>query len=240
MPDPRIAPIPPCSPSPGRRSRSFRTEPGRSGNRPRCERIRRRAGRTRSRGAAHRRDRDLGGDREASAGPRHLDDRARRGRRPRSHRRRRGRGGAQPRSGEGLGRRARARAHRGRVVAPAGDPGGPEKLVDRLGQRGRIPVEVIPLARGLVARELRALGLTPTVRPGADGAPFHTDNGNLTLDCAPGAPLADGAAARALEAAILAVPGVVDTGLFLGTAERVLVGHPDGRVEVRTRGGHVS
>ncbi len=117
---------------------------------------------------------------------------------------------------------------------------GPEKLVDRLGQRGRIPVEVIPLARGLVARELRALGLTPTVRPGADGAPFHTDNGNLTLDCAPAAPLADGAAARALEAAILAVPGVVDTGLFLGTAERVLVGHPDGRVEVRTRGGHVS
>jgi len=117
---------------------------------------------------------------------------------------------------------------------------GPEKLVDRLGQRGRIPVEVIPLARGLVTRELRVLGLTPTVRPGADGAPFHTDNGNLTLDCAPGAPLADGAAARALEAAILAVPGVVDTGLFLGTAERVLIGHPDGRVEVRTRGGHTS
>jgi len=113
---------------------------------------------------------------------------------------------------------------------------GPEKLVDRLGQRGRIPVETIPLARGLVARELRRLGLTPTVRLGADGASFHTDNGNLTLDCAPRAPLDDGAAARALEAAILAVPGVVDTGLFLGTAERVLIGHPDGRVEVRTRG----
>jgi len=113
---------------------------------------------------------------------------------------------------------------------------GPEKLVDRLGQRGRIPVETIPLARGLVARELRRLGLTPTVRLGADGASFHTDNGNLTLDCAPRAPLEDGAAARALEAAILAVPGVVDTGLFLGTAERVLIGHPDGRVEVRTRG----
>jgi ribose 5-phosphate isomerase A len=114
---------------------------------------------------------------------------------------------------------------------------GPEKLVDRLGQRGRIPVEIIPLARGLVARELRLLGLTPTVRLGATGAPFHTDNGNLTLDCAPRAPLDDGAAARALEAAILALPGVVDTGLFLGTAERVLVGHPDGRVEIRTRGG---
>jgi ribose 5-phosphate isomerase A len=117
---------------------------------------------------------------------------------------------------------------------------GPEKLVARLGQRGRIPVEVIPLARGLVTRELRALGLTPTVRLGTDAAPFHTDNGNLTLDCAPHTPLADGAAARALEAAILAVPGVVDTGLFLGTAERVLVGHPDGRVEVRSKGEHAT
>src|SRR6516162_4441678 len=117
---------------------------------------------------------------------------------------------------------------------------GPEKLVEQLGQRGRIPVEVIPLARGLVSRELRALGLTPTVRLGAGGAPSYTDNGNLTLDCAPRTPLNDGAAARVLEAAILAVPGVVDTGLFLGTAERVLIGHPDGRVEVRTRQGGVS
>jgi ribose 5-phosphate isomerase A len=114
---------------------------------------------------------------------------------------------------------------------------GPEKLVERLGQRGRIPVEVIPLAHGLVTRELRALGLTPAPRRAADGTPARTDNGNLTLDCAPRAPLADAAAARALEAAILAIAGVVDTGLFLGTAERVLVGWPDGRVEERTRGG---
>jgi len=47
----------------------------------------------------------------------------------------------------------------------------------------------------------------------------------------------DPEAARALEAAILAIAGVVDTGLFLGTAERVLIGHLDGRIEVRTREG---
>ena len=117
---------------------------------------------------------------------------------------------------------------------------GPEKLVARLGQRGRIPVEVIPLARGLVSRELRRLGLAPTVRLRDDGMPAHTDNGNLTLDCAPAAPLAGAAEARALEAAILAVAGVVDTGLFLGTAERVLIGHPGGRIEVRTREGGAS
>ena len=114
---------------------------------------------------------------------------------------------------------------------------GPEKLVPALGSRGRVPVEVIPLARGLVTRRLLAMGITPTVRPGSDGhAPFVTDNGNLTLDCRLAAPVAGGAAARALEASLLEIPGVVDTGLFLGTAERVLIGRDDGQVEVLIRG----
>jgi ribose 5-phosphate isomerase A len=82
-------------------------------------------------------------------------------------------------------------------------------------------------------RRLKALGLRPTVRTGADGArPVITENGNLMLDCAPVKPLPDRPAARALEATLRAIPGVVDTGLFLGTAERVLVGFPDGRVDV--------
>ncbi len=112
---------------------------------------------------------------------------------------------------------------------------GEEKLVKTLGERGRIPVEVIPLAHGYVVRRLKALGLIPTLRPDPVKTKdaFLTDNGNLTLDCACEQPLADGAAARALEAGILDIPGVVDTGLFLGTAERVLIGYSDGRVEVR-------
>jgi len=113
---------------------------------------------------------------------------------------------------------------------------GREKLVATLGERGRIPIEVIPLARGPVTHRLTALGLVATVRTDAGGArPLLTENGNLTLDCAVTAPLSDGRAARALEAALLSIVGVVDTGLFLGTAERVLVGYPDGRVE--TLGG---
>ena len=113
---------------------------------------------------------------------------------------------------------------------------GQEKLVKALGQRGRIPVEVIPLARGPVTRALKALGLLPTLRIDAAGPqPTLTDNGNLIIDCAPRSPLRDSGAARGLEASLLAIPGVVDTGLFLGTAERVLVGHPDGRVETLLR-----
>jgi ribose 5-phosphate isomerase A len=89
-----------------------------------------------------------------------------------------------------------------------------------------------------VSRSLKALNLIPTVRLDADGTrPFLTDNGNLTLDCALREPLDRAGAARSLETAVLAIPGVVDTGLFLGTAERVLVGHPDGRVDVLDRKG---
>jgi ribose 5-phosphate isomerase A len=115
---------------------------------------------------------------------------------------------------------------------------GQEKLVRTLGERGRIPVEVIPLACGPATRGLKALGLIPRVRVDANGArTFLTDNGNLTLDCALREPLAHSGAAYALEAAVLAIPGVVDTGLFLGTAERVLVGHRDGGVDVLNRKG---
>jgi ribose 5-phosphate isomerase A len=115
---------------------------------------------------------------------------------------------------------------------------GPDKLVRHLGERGPVPVEIVPMAEGFVLRRLKALGLRPQLRPGAaGGGAFVTDNGNRILDCLVAGPLADGAAARRLETAIRAIAGVVDTGLFLGTADRVLVGHPDGRVDVLTRGG---
>ncbi len=113
---------------------------------------------------------------------------------------------------------------------------GPEKLVGALGENGPLPIEVIPFAVGPVSRRLHALGLEPLVRR-HDGEPFVTDNGNWTIDCTVAAPIGDPAAARRLERELRAVPGVVDTGLFLGTAERVFVGYPDGRVDERQRGG---
>ncbi len=111
---------------------------------------------------------------------------------------------------------------------------GEEKLVRALGERGRIPVEVIPFAEWPAMRDLRALGLAPTRRLEPSGSrPLITENGNLIVDCALSAPMVDGRTARELERALLAIVGVVDTGLFLGTADRVIVGHHDGHAESR-------
>ena len=102
---------------------------------------------------------------------------------------------------------------------------GSEKLVPALGGRGKLPVEIVPFARGPVARRLLTLGLRPELRQ-RDGQPVVTDNGDWILDCAVGV-LSDPAG---LEAELRATPGVVGTGLFLGMAPTVLVLGPDGTV----------
>lgn len=106
---------------------------------------------------------------------------------------------------------------------------GAEKLVAILGTRGKLPVEVVPFGAPLCRRRLEALGYRPELRRGGE-RPFVSDNGNLILDCATG-PLSD---PEAVERAIRAIPGVVDTGLFLGTAHTVLVAD-GGKVRELTR-----
>lgn len=93
-----------------------------------------------------------------------------------------------------------------------------DKLVETLGSRGRLPVEVMPFALPFCRRRLDDLGLKPALRMHEE-RPFVTDNFNVILDCAVG-PIEE---PPALERAIRAVPGVIDTGLFLGTADTVLV-----------------
>jgi ribose 5-phosphate isomerase A len=97
-----------------------------------------------------------------------------------------------------------------------------EKVVDRLGSRGKLPVEVIPLAAPYCRRRMEMVNVPGGLRPALRGRkdnPYVTDNGNWILDCAVQA-LED---PKTLEEGLLAIPGVVDTGLFLGTATRVLL-----------------
>ena len=93
------------------------------------------------------------------------------------------------------------------------------KLVDTMG-RFPLPVEVIPMARAHVARELAALGGTPVLREG-----FVTDNGNVILDVK-GLAITD---PKGLEARINQITGVVTNGLFaIRPANLLLLGTADG------------
>jgi ribose 5-phosphate isomerase A len=87
------------------------------------------------------------------------------------------------------------------------------KLVKVLG-KFPLPVEVIPMARELVARQLAALGGTPVWRAGV-----VTDNGNHILDVH-GLTIVE---PRALEARIDQIAGVVTVGLFAARPADVLI-----------------
>lgn len=95
------------------------------------------------------------------------------------------------------------------------------KLVDLLGAYP-LPVEVIPMARGLVARALRDMGGIPELR-----TDFTTDNGNLILDVR-GMTITD---PKGLEASINNLVGVVCCGVFSQQKpQRVYIAGADGVV----------
>jgi ribose 5-phosphate isomerase A len=99
------------------------------------------------------------------------------------------------------------------------------KRVDRLGQKAPLPVEVVPFGWRTVLQPARALGAVPELRGTDDGAPFTTDSGHYILDCRFPDGIDD---ARDVEQRLLRTPAVVETGLFLGMADTVIVAGADG------------
>ena len=93
------------------------------------------------------------------------------------------------------------------------------KLVDVLG-KFPLPIEVIPMARSFIAREVVKLGGQPKLREG-----FTTDNGNIILDVH-GLQIMNPVE---LESILNELPGVVTNGLFARRgADVLLLGKPDG------------
>ena len=97
-----------------------------------------------------------------------------------------------------------------------------------------LPVEVVPFGIGAtraavddVLSQSDVLGREIALRE-RDGSPFRTDGGHLILDLA----LRRIGDARALDASLKAVPGVVETGLFCGICDMLVLGHGDGRTEI--------
>jgi ribose 5-phosphate isomerase A len=106
-----------------------------------------------------------------------------------------------------------------------------EKLVDRLGERFAVPVEVVQFGWQATAAALERLGAEPELRQ-TDGRAFVTDGGNFILDCRFRA-IDD---AREMECRLNMTVGVVENGLFIGRTSTVIVAS-DAGVEILPRGG---
>jgi ribose 5-phosphate isomerase A len=107
---------------------------------------------------------------------------------------------------------------REKIVATASDRliilVGKSKLVTRLGQRGKLPIEVLPFAAGLVQRRLREMGMGFEMWVG------RSDNGNMIFDLQLPAAIDP----ESLERRLREVPGIVGTGFFLKMNPLVLIG----------------
>lgn len=98
------------------------------------------------------------------------------------------------------------------------------KLVDQLGSKVPVPVEVLPMAVAVVERALAQLGGVVELRMAQRKAgPVVSDQGNLILDCRFSSPgLIDDPGE--LEKTINNIPGVLDNGIFARLADVVLIG----------------
>jgi ribose 5-phosphate isomerase A len=105
------------------------------------------------------------------------------------------------------------------------------KVVAHLGERYPLPVEVVPFGHTPAIRALESLGARVILRRSPDGQPWVSDNGNYILDCHFG-PILDPVA---LQKELLAIPAVVDSGLFLNMTDMAIVGQADGGVRLLQR-----
>jgi ribose 5-phosphate isomerase A len=107
---------------------------------------------------------------------------------------------------------------------------GYEKLVKKLGEHGSLPVEVVPFGVQLAMKKIKALGMKPAIREHS-GTQFITDNGNQILDCA----VKKIASPARLDRELLAIPGVLGTGLFVAMADVVLVAEASRKIRLMKR-----
>jgi ribose 5-phosphate isomerase A len=101
----------------------------------------------------------------------------------------------------------------------------PRKLVKTLGTIFTVPVEVVPFGWETTANRLREHGFSPELRVNDDGKPYITDGQHYILHCdLPKSGLTSEQAAAAFNDTV----GVVEHGLFLGMASKVVIGSIEG------------
>jgi ribose 5-phosphate isomerase A len=103
------------------------------------------------------------------------------------------------------------------------------KLSKHLGGRQPVPLEVLPMAHRSVQIQVTKMGGRAKLREGAGKVgPVITDNGNFILD----ADFGRIENAARLERRLKAIPGLIETGLFLNMVDAVYVGRQNGRVDL--------
>jgi len=103
------------------------------------------------------------------------------------------------------------------------------KLVQRLGEKGPLPVEVVPFGARALLPFFESLGAQAQLRE-QDGETFVTDGGHYIADLRFDGGMQD---AAAVERALRARPGVVETGLFLGMADVAVIAGAGGVREMQ-------
>jgi ribose 5-phosphate isomerase A len=100
------------------------------------------------------------------------------------------------------------------------------KLVDQLGQKAKLPIELALFGMKATACEIEQLGYVGTFRKNGDNL-YLTDSGNVIFDLEQKV-LSD---PKTLHTQLLHIPGVIETGLFFDLPIEAYVGFKDGRVE---------
>ena len=99
------------------------------------------------------------------------------------------------------------------------------KLTKKLGTNQPVPIEVLPFAIALVESRIKKMKGTPILREGKGKVgPIITDNGNFIVDADFG-PID---APDKLNSELKSIPGLVETGLFINTADTVYIGASKG------------
>lgn len=98
------------------------------------------------------------------------------------------------------------------------------KLVPVLGGSFPLPIEIIPFGWGSTARHIEQVTKSPVVLRKRNGAPYRTEAGNLIVDVH----LDRIDRPQELETLLNLIPGVVETGLFVGRTDILIVGTTEG------------
>ncbi len=108
------------------------------------------------------------------------------------------------------------------------------KRVERLGESALIPVEVSLFGLKHTERLLQQLGASTSIRRRTDSSLALTDGGNAIVDCRFAVSFDPGS----LDAQLQCIAGVLETGLFIGLCDLLIIGSSDGaeRIESLTRG----